>query len=334
MNSGGRSITTRRISTRGQTARMVMVVGYALALAGCNTMPGRDAQLEGARAAHDAARDNPAVRTLAPVEYRRAHDEYRRAEAAWEDHDRRETVDHLAYLAQRRAEIALETANLRASEAVIANAKGERDRMELEARTRDANIVQQHARAAEMQAEATRQQAVTLARDAAAAEQQANASRAEASGAAAGDHAVALAQSLAAQLADLQARPTHRGLVVTLGDVLFEMGSARLREPGVGAVARLAAFMQQHPERTVEVEGFTDNTGSEAFNQELSERRADTIRSALMAAGIAPDRIGFRGYGKAYPIASNGDPTGRQMNRRVEVIISDQDGRIPPRDAG
>lgn len=86
-----------------------------------------------------------------------------------------------------------------------------------------------------------------------------------------------------------------------------------------------------HASRTIAVEGFTDSQGSDVFNQELSERRAATIRNALITAGVAPDRISVRGYGKAYPIASNGDATGRQMNRRVEVVISDPDGRIPPR---
>jgi outer membrane protein OmpA-like peptidoglycan-associated protein len=316
----------------GRTTRWLIACGCAATLAACNTMPERDAQLEGARIAHDAARDNAAVQTLAPVEYRRADDEYRRAEAAWQHHDSRETVDHLAYLAQRRAEIAMETANLRASEAVIANAKAERDRIELEARTRDANIAQRQARVAEMQAEETRQQALVATRAAQLAEQQAMASRSEALAASQrATESATLAQSLAVQLADLQTRLTNRGMVVTLGDVLFETGSARLREPGMRAVDRLATFMRDHPERTVAVEGFTDNLGSEVFNQELSERRAATIRDALITAGVAQDRISVRGYGKAYPIASNGDATGRQMNRRVEVVISDPDGRIPPR---
>jgi outer membrane protein OmpA-like peptidoglycan-associated protein len=171
-------------------------------------------------------------------------------------------------------------------------------------------------------------------RDAQLAEQQAIGSRAEALAAQQrAAESAAVAQSLAAQLADLQARATNRGLVITLGDVIFETGSARLRGPGIRAVDRLATFMREHPERTVAVEGFTDNTGSDAVNQELSERRAYAIRTALIADGIAAERIDVRGYGKAFPIASNTDPTGRQMNRRVEVVISDQAGRVPPRGA-
>lgn len=305
-------------ATAGHAPRWLLACACMAALGACNTMPERDAQLENARIAHDAARDNSAVQALASVEYRRADDEYRRAEAAWQRHDNRETVDHLAYLAQRRAEIALETANLRASEAVIANAKAERDRVELEARTRDANIAQRQALVATRAAQAAEQQAMASQAEAAAASQRANES-------------AALAQSLAAQLADLQTQVTNRGMVVTLGDVLFETGSARLREPGVRAVDRLATFMREHPERTVAVEGYTDSMGSEVFNQELSERRATTIRNALIAAGVTSERISVRGYGKAYPIASNGDATGRQMNRRVEVVISDPNGRIPPR---
>jgi outer membrane protein OmpA-like peptidoglycan-associated protein len=311
----------------GRSGWLIAAVGCAVALAGCETIPERDAQLENARLAHDAARDNPAVRTLAPVEFRRADEEYLRAEAAWQHHERREYVDHLAYVAQRRAEIALETANLRSSEAAIANARAERDRVELEARTRDADAAQRQARIAEAQA-------LAAARDAQLAEQQAIGSRAEALAAQQrAAESAALARALAVQLADLQARATNRGLVITLGDVIFETGSARLRGAGIRTVDRLATFMREHPERTVAVEGFTDNTGSDAVNQELSERRAYAIRTALIADGIAAERIDVRGYGKAFPIASNTDPTGRQMNRRVEVVISDQAGRVPPRGA-
>lgn len=305
-----------------------------MTLAGCSTLPERDPQLEDARIAHDAARDDANVQALAALEYKRADDEYRRAEAAWQNHDDPVEVDHLAYLAQRRAEIALATARLRASEAVIANATAERNRIQLEARTREANLAQRDAQIAQLQAEVTRQRALEAQRDAAIAEQRANASLAEASAArrdAIQSHAVA--QSLALELAELQAKSTNRGMVITLGDVLFDTGSARLREPGQRAVDKLAAFLREYPQRTVAIEGFTDNVGSETYNQELSERRADAIRDALLALGISVDRISIHGYGKAYPIASNGDPTGRQLNRRVEVVISDEDGRIPPRNA-
>jgi outer membrane protein OmpA-like peptidoglycan-associated protein len=89
--------------------------------------------------------------------------------------------------------------------------------------------------------------------------------------------------------------------------------------------------MQQNPDRTVEVTGFTDSTGSVEFNQELSERRAEAVRQALTRYGISPQRVVARGLGPALPVASNNTASGRQQNRRVEITISDEKGSIPPR---
>jgi len=316
-----------------------LAAGLAVTLAACSTLPEPDPAMDEARAAHDSARDSPLVATYAAVEYRRADEAYRRAEAAWLNRQDRAEVDHLAYIAQRRADIALETARQKSAEAAIANANVERDRIRLEARTREAQIARDDARVAALQADATRRAAVEAQQQAAIADQQAQASRAQA--AAAQEQAIATQQQLAESdararalsvtLSDLQTRMTDHGLVITLGDVLFETGSARLREPGVRAVQRLALFMKQYPERRVAIEGYTDNVGSDGFNQELSERRANAVRIALLETGIAPERISAHGFGKSYPVANNGDATGRQLNRRVEVVVSDEAGRIPRR---
>ncbi len=120
-------------------------------------------------------------------------------------------------------------------------------------------------------------------------------------------------------------------MVVTLSDVLFDTGSATLRPGGQRVVARLAEFLREYPERTLAIEGFTDSVGNDSYNQVLSERRAAAVRLALMDAGIAASRINMRGYGEQYPVASNDTPEGRQRNRRVEVVISDERGAIGPR---
>jgi outer membrane protein OmpA-like peptidoglycan-associated protein len=132
-------------------------------------------------------------------------------------------------------------------------------------------------------------------------------------------------------LQDLQAKQTDRGMVLTLGDVLFETGRADLRSGADRTVSQLASFMQQNPDRTVEITGFTDSTGSVEFNQELSERRAEAVRQALTRYGISPQRVVTRGLGPALPVASNNTAGGRQQNRRVEITISDEKGSIPPR---
>jgi len=138
-------------------------------------------------------------------------------------------------------------------------------------------------------------------------------------------------QSLQQQLADLKAQQTDRGMVLTLGDVLFETGRSELRPGASRTVDQLAAFMQRNPTRSVEVTGFTDSTGSVELNQALSERRADAVRSALVLRGIDPQRVITKGLGPALPVASNNTQAGRQQNRRVEITISDEKGSIPPR---
>jgi OmpA-OmpF porin, OOP family len=127
--------------------------------------------------------------------------------------------------------------------------------------------------------------------------------------------------TLQEELAELQARQTERGLVVTLGDVLFDVGQATLRPGAVQQVNRLAMALVRHPDRRVNVEGHTDSVGSAEFNERLSQRRAETVRSALISAGVQPERITAIGLGESLPVASNDNTAGRQQNRRVEVII-------------
>lgn len=145
------------------------------------------------------------------------------------------------------------------------------------------------------------------------------------------DRARARAAQLEAQLADMAAKKTERGMVVTLGDVLFGTNLARLNPGGMRTVQKLASFMQQNPERTVLIEGFTDSTGSEAHNQQLSERRADAVRNALLGMGVSGDRIATRGYGESHPVAANDTAQNRRLNRRVEIVISDESGKVTPR---
>jgi outer membrane protein OmpA-like peptidoglycan-associated protein len=145
------------------------------------------------------------------------------------------------------------------------------------------------------------------------------------------DAAQLRAQRLESTLADLQAKKTDRGLVITLGDVLFATGQADLRPGARHSLDKLSNFMRQYPQRTVQIEGFTDNVGSDDYNQRLSEHRAEAVRDALTDAGVASDRIRTRGLGKSSPVADNVSATGRQQNRRVEVVISEGDDRTATR---
>jgi outer membrane protein OmpA-like peptidoglycan-associated protein len=123
------------------------------------------------------------------------------------------------------------------------------------------------------------------------------------------------------KLAELQSRETDRGLVLTVGDVLFEVDRAELKPGALLNLAPLADFLRENPNRNVLIEGHTDNTGSAAYNQDLSQRRAEAVRQFLIQQGISPGRLIARGYGEAYPVTSNSNPAGRQQNRRVEIVV-------------
>jgi outer membrane protein OmpA-like peptidoglycan-associated protein len=137
--------------------------------------------------------------------------------------------------------------------------------------------------------------------------------------------AKAKSQELEVALAALQASKTDRGLVITLGDVLFATGRAELGSGSRQTLDKLTTFLQAYPKRNVQIEGFTDNVGGDDYNQGLSERRADSVRDALTRMGIANDRIATKGLGKNSPVADNDTATGRQQNRRVEVVILNED---------
>ena len=138
------------------------------------------------------------------------------------------------------------------------------------------------------------------------------------------------AAELQRQIDALQAKPTDRGLIVTLGDVLFDTGRANLKPGAASNLNRLVAFLNQYPDRTVRIEGYTDSVGGEDYNQGLSERRADSVKSYLAGEGIGSIRLSASGKGESDPVASNDSAAGRQQNRRVEVIISNPPVSNPP----
>lgn len=266
-------------------------------LSACSTTPPEKSPLERARMDLQSARDNPQTATLAATELQTADAALHRANQAQASNAPAATVDHFAYLASQRAAIAQEAGRQKAAEQRISEASAERDRMQLENRTREADAARQSTLAAQEQTRA----------------------------------AELRNRELEARVKELNAKPTPRGWVVTFGDVLFATNQATLKPGGSRNIDKLADVLQSYPQRTVLIEGFTDSTGSEATNQALSERRSAAVREALIDKGVNPGRISTRGYGESHPVAGNTSASGRQLNRRVEIILSDDSGVIPPR---
>ena len=136
---------------------------------------------------------------------------------------------------------------------------------------------------------------------------------------------------LEAQLAELSTKKTGRGIVITLGSILFDTNKSDLSVAGTKIVQKLADFLHKNQNRTVLIEGFTDKTGNTLYNKALSTRRAASVSRSLHNMGVANSRVTIQGYGEAYPVASNNTRQGRQLNRRVEVILSDEHGFIRSR---
>lgn len=142
------------------------------------------------------------------------------------------------------------------------------------------------------------------------------------------DRARAETLAMQQQLEDMQARVTARGIVATLGDVLFDSGEASLKSTASINMDKIAKFMRSYPDRLAIVEGHTDNMGDDDYNLDLSRMRAFSVRSALLARGIEGSRITTRNLGEASPIADNNSANGRQKNRRVEVIFPDVGSQV------
>jgi len=120
----------------------------------------------------------------------------------------------------------------------------------------------------------------------------------------------------------LQTRDSARGLIVNMSDVLFDTGSYTLKPGAREKLAKISGIVLAHPGLSLQIEGHTDSVGGDDFNQQLSERRADSVRDFLAEQGVAPSSITARGFGKAQPVASNDTPEGRQRNRRVELVVN------------
>ena len=133
------------------------------------------------------------------------------------------------------------------------------------------------------------------------------------------------------QLQGMNAKQTERGTLVTFGDVLFDFDKASLKPNSRDSITTLSNYLIKNPDRKVIVEGYTDSKGSASYNQNLSERRANAVKAALVRAGVDPTRIVAQGYGKEYPVADNNSNSGRAQNRRVEVTISNDNQPVAPR---
>jgi outer membrane protein OmpA-like peptidoglycan-associated protein len=275
--------------------KSILIVPFtigAVLLGACASTPKQVASLEQARTEVQTLQQDPLVTQAASSELAAARKSLDSAEDALQHGKAMSTIDHYAYLATQQARTGeARIAEMRAKEQVAKGA-ADRNRVLLDARTQEADVATATAKQEQQNAEIARAEADDAQRE----------------------------------LAEMQAKQTDRGMVITLSDVLFDTGAATLKPGADLALGRVSEFLQKNPETKLIVEGHTDSVGSDASNESLSQRRADAVKAALLSRGIQSDRIETLGRGEGFPVASNDTQAGRQQNRRVEIIFSNETG--------
>lgn len=290
-------------------AALLGALAIAAGLAGCASTPQEIPALQSAQAAYQQANSQPRIDDVARRAMQQAERNLQRAQSLVDEGADREEVEHYAFLAHRHVEIAQARLQRALNQDEIASADQRRQELLLAAEKREAarsqaqaTVAQQRAQQAEQRLESTREE-LEQTREA--------------------------ARTLAQELDDLKVKQDERGTVLTLSDVVFDLNSAELNEGGARSVTRIANTLKKYPEGRIRVEGYTDSTGSEAYNADLSERRAKSVKQIFVNNGIPAERLIVEGYGEQYPVASNDTPQGRQLNRRVEIVVGSGDGQQP-----
>jgi outer membrane protein OmpA-like peptidoglycan-associated protein len=285
---------------------LIAVAVAATLFAGCASIPKHPAGSEQVRAKLTALQSEPTLANRAPVAIKDAEGAVVLAEMTEKD---LVLAAHRVYLADRKVDTAraLAETNFSEQERTALNEQAEKAR--LDSRTREADAAKTDALVARAESAEQKVAANSARSDADAAQLAANASRLQ-------------ADELQRQIEVLQARPTDRGLVLTLGDTLFATGKSEIKSGATANLDRLTTFMNEYPKRTAAIEGYTDSMGSDEMNQSLSERRADAVKRYLIDQGVGSARLTSTGRGESSPVADNESAAGRQQNRRVEVVIS------------
>jgi len=296
-----------------QLTAVVAILPLVLA-AGCASSDAKRAaraQLERAEAAYRQAQADPSVQAYAPL---RLMDAEKALQAAQQAKDNDDKV-HLGYLAERKAQLASVTGATAKTEQGMQQLRQETADVLLQKRDRELTVARRETDVKTREAEQARRAAESRARDAEARARELEQGRRQT------DEIDSKAAALANELQNLKAQRTDRGVVLTIGDVLFAAGKAEVGPGAQRSVDKLADFLKAYPKRTVLIEGHSDNLGHEEYNIRLSQQRAEAVRDLLVARGVAVQRIRTKGYGSKFPIVDNDSAVGRQQNRRVEVIV-------------
>jgi outer membrane protein OmpA-like peptidoglycan-associated protein len=324
--------TVTKPITASRRATLAAAVATAVLLAGCSSAPSSPPGAADVRAKLTRLQSDSNLAGRVPSAQQDAEQAVRLAEQPLKDS--KALGAHRVYLADRKVEIAMARSTTSYTEAQRATLTAEQTEARLDARTREANAAQREAERSRQQAYSARDEADRAQRDANLARGDASQARSDAANRdAARDASLRASQQeterLQRQIRELEAEKTSRGLVLTLGDVLFGTGRSELRDDAISNLDRLAAFLKEYPTRNLEIEGHTDAVGAASYNQGLSERRAASVKAYLVRAGIASERMSVLGKGLESPRVANAADGSQPLNRRVEVIILEPGIALP-----
>jgi len=272
---------------------LLLTAAVASLLGACASTPDTIEDLEVARAVVPQVEASPRAGVAATnvSEARKALD---RANRIADDGGKVADIEYEAQIAARNAQIANEKILTAQAQEEIEKGNAERQTVLAEARDAEARRRAAEAQSAEQKAQMAEQRATTLEQE----------------------------------LSELRAKKTDRGMVLTLGDVLFDTGLATLKPGAYATIDRLSTVLKEAPDRKVMIEGHTDSVGTDEYNQGLSERRAAAVQTALLERGVRSEQITAVGKGEGVPVASNDNVAGRQQNRRVEMIFTDNQSQV------
>ena len=288
-------------------SKTVLLGFVSFAISGCATMQEPTKETIALQNQYMMAEQQSYVEKYAPLEFEDAKKMIEKTKKMEKSGKSEELIEHQRYLAQKKLDTAIELAKEKRAQERVDNAALNRKDVLLAAKSKELNEAQdeaqrmsKRAKLAEREAEEARERAKEMS---------------------------AKAKKMAATLTDISATDTERGLVITMGSILFELNESELKSSSKTTVAKIADFLNQYPERDVLVEGFTDSTGSSDYNQTLSDKRAKAVTALLAGNGIDQNRLNAVGYGESYPAATNDTQLGRQKNRRVEIVVAHTDNR-------
>lgn len=317
---------------RSLAGAIATVVGIC-ALASCASLPPHP-ELEALQSRYEAMSGQPYASREAQSELNETREALELGRQAYAKHDD-EALAHYIVVADKTLDIAAARVQLNETRTQIASATQTRENLQREAREREIARAEANARAAQQEAARTNavlsaQQRELARREAEIEAQKTALTEQEAQLAAAQEQVKALenqARLLADQLVEVTMVVNERGTVLVLSDIMFDFDSAAIKPSSAHALDEIASLLIEQEVSSVKVEGHTDSIGSDEYNLRLSRDRAEAVRRELVDRGVPPGTLTLVGYGEDYPVASNDSASGRQQNRRVELVLDDKVGR-------